>query len=553
MRDVIYGGRQLRKSPAFTLTAVMSLGLGIGAAVTMFSAFRSVFLRPLPYGDANRIVQIEKHGRGGDRSAVTLADFEFLQRNARFFETVAWFSPFQTVALSRLAEPANLWVRSVSGELFPLLQSRPLLGRTLAASDFQPNAPPAIVLSYDTWRKHFHGDPQIIGRQILVSEQYPKPGQTIDLVVGVMRKGFYFPQMGIAAWLPSRTRVSDPLRTGVNMVARLRPGTSLEQARSEINRLLGTLERRYPESKRGWTLSMDRFGARSVEEYRRAFTLLLAAAGFLVLIACLNVANLLLARGSARATEFAIRGALGASRGRLIGQVLVESLALAGLGGALGVCLAYAGNRMLRWLLPTYLGIPRLEETRLDLAVFGVAVLLTFLVGLLFGLAPAFTLSKNRLAGIDREYRSSSANSWYHGGLLMGEVAISLILLAGAVLMMRSFVRLASVDPGFRTAHVLTAGVPPGHTAGLSRTQLAERYSEILNVARNVPGVEQAALTSALPMGYVVVGLNVYVPDAGIRSAIDRFPRGQRGLFRDHGTPAAAGPPLRHGQGRGCD
>jgi hypothetical protein len=304
------------------------LWLGIGAATTMFSAFRSVFLRSLPYGDANRIVQIEKHG-GGDTSAVTLADFEFLRRNARSFETVAWFGLFETVALSRLAEPANLWVRSVSREPFPLLQSRPLLGRALAASDFQPNAPPAIVLSYDTWRKHFHGDPQIIGRHILVSEQYPKPGQTIDVVVGVMPKEFYFPQMGIAAWLPNRRPVSDPLRTGVNMVARLRPGTSIEQARSEIRQLLPALERVYPESKRGWTLSMDRFGARSVEEYRRAFALLLAAAGFLVLIACLNVANLLLARGSARATEFAIRGALGASRGRLIGQVLVESLALA--------------------------------------------------------------------------------------------------------------------------------------------------------------------------------------------------------------------------------
>jgi putative ABC transport system permease protein len=196
---------------------------------------------------------------------------------------------------------------------------------------------------------------------------------------------------------------------------------------------------------------------------------------------------------------------------------------------------------MLLWLLPTYLGIPRLEETRLDLAVLGVAVLLTFLVGLLFGLAPAFTLSKNRLAGVDREYRSSSANSWYHGGLLMGEVAISLILLAGAVLMMRSFVRLASVDPGFRTAHVLTAGVPPGHTAGLSRPQLAERYSEILNVARNVPGVEQAALTSALPMGYVVVGLNVYVPDAGADPRLIDFHAVSAEYFAIMGLPLLQG------------
>jgi predicted permease len=364
MRDLLYAWRRLRESPVFTITAVVSLGLGIGAAVTMFSAFRSVFLRALPYREADRVVQVEKHGRGGDPGGVTLADFEFLRRNARSFETVAWFSYFEGVALSRIAEPANLWVRSVSRELFPLLESKPLLGRTLAESDFQPNALPAVVLSYDTWQKHFHGDPQVIGRQILFSEQYPKAGQTVDLVVGVMPKEFYFPQVGIAAWLPERMPVSDPLRTGVNMVARLRRGSSIEQARPELNRLLPVLERSYPRTARGWTLSMDRFGARSIEEYRRAFVLLVAAAGFLVLIACLNVANLLLARASARTTEFAIRGALGASRLRLIGQVLVESFALAGLGGALGICLAYAGNRVLLWLLPTYLGIPHLEETR---------------------------------------------------------------------------------------------------------------------------------------------------------------------------------------------
>jgi predicted permease len=514
MRDLRYAWRLLRKSPVFTLTAVLSLGLGIGAAVTMFSAFRSVFLRSLPYRDADRIVQIEKHGGRGDTGGVTLADFEFLRRNARSFETVAWFSGFEQVTLSRPAEPANLWVRSVSRELFPLLGSQQLLGRTLAASDFEVKAPPAVVLSYGAWRKNFHGDPHIIGRQILLNEQYPKPGKTIDLVVGVMPKEFYFPQAGITAWLPYRTPVSDPLRMGVSMLARLRREDSMEQARSEIHRLLPALERGYPEAKRGWLLSLDRFGARSIEEYRKAFALLLAAAGFLVLIACLNVANLLLARASARATEFAIRGALGASRRRLVGQVLIESLALAGLGGAAGVGLAYAGNRVLLWLLPVYLGIPRLEETRLDSAVLGIAVLLALLAGLLFGLAPAFALSKNRLAAVDRERRSGSANSWFASGLLMSEVGISLILLAGAMLMMRGFVRLASVDPGFRTAHVLTAGVPPGHIAGLSRAQLVERYSEILNVARNVPGVEQAALTSALPMGNIVVGLTVYLPDA---------------------------------------
>ena len=541
MRDLVYGLRRLRKSPVFTLTAVASLGLGIGAAVTMFSAFRSVFLRPLPYGKADQIVQIEKHGRRSDVSGTTLADLEFLRRHARSIESAAWSSGFESVTLSRVAEPVNLWVRGVSSELFPLLRSKPLLGRTLAESDFRPDAPPAVVLSYDTWRKYFHGDPQIIGRQIFLSEQFPKAAEGAHSVVGVMPRGFYFPQVEIAAWLPNRTPITDPLRVGVNMVARLRPESSIEQARSEVNRLVPALEHGYPQSERGWTLSVDRFGAGAVAEYRGAFALLLAAAGFLVLIACLNVASLLLARASARATEFAIRGALGATRGRLIGQVLTESVALATLGGGLGVGLAYAGNHLLLWLLPAYLGIPRLEETRLDVAVLGFSVLLTSLVGLLFGLAPAFTLSKNRLAGVDREGRSGGANSWWHSGLLIGEIGISLILLAGAVLMIRSFVRLASVNPGFRTAHVLTASVPPGHTAGLSRTQLVERYSEILNAARNVPGVEQAALTSALPMGNIVVGLHVYLPDSPAYARLIDFHAVSSEYFAIMGLPLLQG------------
>jgi putative ABC transport system permease protein len=286
-----------------------------------------------------------------------------------------------------------------------------------------------------------------------------------------------------------------------------------------------------------------------VAEYRGAFALLLAAAGFRVLIACLNVASLLLASASARMTEFAIRGALGASRWRLIGQVLTQSLALAALGGALGVCLAYAGNRLLLWLLPAYLEIPRLEETRLDLAVLGFSVLLTFVVGLLFGLAPALALSKNRLAGVDREGRSGGANSWWHGGLLIGEIGISLILLAGTVLMIRGFVRLASVNPGFRTAHILTAAVPPGHTAGLSRAQLIQKYSEILRVARNVPGVEQAALTSALPMGNIVVKVHLYVPGSSVEGQLIDFHAVSAGYFAIMGLPLLRGRLFRADEG----
>ena len=503
-QDLRYGWRQLRKASVFTLTAVVSLGLGIGASVTMFSAFRAVFLRSLPYRDADRIVEIEKTAQHGYTPALTVADLEFLRRYAHV-QSTASFGFFKTVALSRVSEPADLWVRDVSAELFPLLGAKPLLGRTLLPSDFRPNAPLAVVLAYDAWNKYFHRDPGILRHSIFLNENS-------YLVVGVMPRGFSFPKVGTAAWLPDRTPVVDPMQMYVAVVARLRTGVSLSEARREMKHLAPALLRRYPPSERNWTLDVEDVATRDAESYHTAFVLLLGAVGFLLLIACLNVASLLLARASARGSEFAMRSALGAHRARLIGQVLTESLLLASLSGALGVCLAYCGNHLLLRFLPSGIRVPRLGETHLDLAVWGFAFLLTFLVAVLFGLAPAFVLSGSKLTRPDRQSRATAANSWRNDALLIGEIAISLILLAGSVLMVRGFVRLANVDPGFRTAHILTAMVPPGHAVRLTREQLTQRYSEILRVAQNIPGVEQAALTSYLPLGTIHVELQIYLP-----------------------------------------
>jgi putative ABC transport system permease protein len=514
VRNLRYGARQLRQNPVFTLAAVASLALGIGASVTMFSAFRAVFLRSLPYREPGQIALVQKQSSPGGTSGTTVADVQFLRQHAYSLRDVAWFSAFESATVTGGSEPVDLWVRSVSKNLFPLLGSKPLLGRTLASSDFEPGAVPKVVLSYDTWQKYFHADPNIVGRSIFLSEQYPSPSEKNAVVIGVMPPEFYFPQKGIAAWLPYLTPVTDPFRTGVNIVARVGRGVSIEQARSEIKTLEPALQESYPPADRNWNLSLDSVGALNAAQYRKAFNMLLAAAAFLVLIACLNVANLLLARASARETEFAIRGALGAGWWRLVSQVLTESVALAAIGGACGVGLAYAGNRFLVALLPAYLDIPRLNETRLDVAVLGFAVLLTLVTGLLFGLAPALALSAKRVAAVDRQARSSQSRSRRSALLLVGEVAVSMVLLTGAVLMIRGFAKLANVNPGFETAHVLTAGVPPGRAASLNREQLARRYSEMLRTAAAVPGVEQAALTSALPMGNIVVGLHVYLPGA---------------------------------------
>ncbi len=504
-QDLRYGWRQLRKTPVFTLAAVVSLALGIGACVTMFSAFRAVFLRSLPYRNADRVVEIEKIGNNGYTPANTIADFEFLRRYARSFQSAAGYGFFKNVTLSGISEPADLWVRDVSRELFPLLGAKPLLGRTFLPSDFHPDAPQTVVLAYDTWQKYFHRYPGILGHSIFLNEQSYQP-------IGVMPRDFYFPKAGIAAWLPDRTPITDPLHAHTAIVARLRAGVSLDEARKELNQLAPALLHSYPPSDRNFRLTLEEVATRDIEDYRAAFLLLLGATGFLVLLSCLNVTSLLLARASARRNEFAIRAALGARRARLIAQALTESLVLAGLSGALGVGLAYTGNRILLWLLPPYLDIPRLEQTDLDLAVLGFAVLLTFLVAIFFGLAPALGLSSAKLNESDRQSRSIGANSLRHSALLIGEIAISLILFAGSVLMVRGFVRLANVNPGFRTAHILTATVPPGHAARLKREQLIQRYGEILRLVQNIPGVEQAALTSYLPLGHIQVQLQIYLP-----------------------------------------
>lgn len=402
MQSVHYALRQLTKTPAFTLTSVVSLALGIGASVTMFSAFRSVFLRPLPYHQANRIVEIEKIGPNGSTPANTVADLEFFRRYARFFDALAGYGFFETATLSGIADPTDLWVRRVSSELFPLLGTKPLLGRTFVASDFQSGAPRTVVIAFTTWQKYFSGDPGVIGRSIFLN------GQS-SVVVGVMPQEFYFPKPEIAAWLPSLAQVTDAEHSYTAIVGRLRQGASLDRANAELNRLSSALLFTYPSAERNFKMTVQAVATRDVEHYRAAFLLLLGAAGFLVLLSCLNAASLLLAKALARRNEFAVRAALGAGRTRLIGQVLTESLILAGLSGASGVLLAYLGNCILRYALPPYLGIPRLENTRLDLTVLGFAVLLTFSVALLFGLVPALELSAPKLNEADHRSRSATA------------------------------------------------------------------------------------------------------------------------------------------------
>ncbi len=506
-QDLAYGVRQLKRTPGFTAIAILSLALGIGAAVTMFSAFRAVFLRALPFRDPEQVIEIGKIGAHDRGIGITLTDFRFLQKYARSFSQLAWSGYFESATLSGGIDPANLFVRHVSRGLFPLLGTRPLLGRTLDPSDFASNSPAVAVISYRAWQKNLNFDSHVIGRQMFID------GHS-TVIAGVMPKEFEMPVPGVDVWLPGREPQGGPLQGWLgDIVGRLRPGVTIEQARDELSRLLPSLARQYPPSEREMHWSIENLGTGDAKEYRSAFLFLLAAVGCLLLIACLNVANLLLSRASGREAEFAVRAALGAPRNRLIKQVLTESTLLAAVGGICGIGLAMAGNALLRDLVPPDFGVHRLGETQIDLQVLGVALVITFLTGIVFGIAPAFVLSKGAAAQSDRQARLIRTGSRRLSAFLACQVGLALLLLSGAILMIRSFVHLLNIDPGFRTRHVLVAGVAPPAAEHLKKDVLPGRYRAMLQRVRSVPGIEDVALSTGVPMGHIGVEVDLSLPE----------------------------------------
>lgn len=531
-QDLRYAFRILRKSPVFLAAAVLSIALGIGASTTIFSAFQAVFLGPSPYRDAEQLVEITKISKHVGPPDVNHADVEFWRRTSRSFQSFATYSGFRAMTLSGIDAPVNLLVRLVSPDLFPTLGSRALIGRVLTQEDFRKDSPPVVVIAHSVWQEQFHGDPKVIGRRILLDGMD-------HTVVGVMPLNFNFPTASQRAWLPDKTPVTDPF-TYASTVARLKPGVSEQAALAELERLWPALAKQYPESKRDWRLQMEGIAGRDTKDHRRAFQLLFSAVGFLVLIACLNVANLLLARSSAREEEFSIRSALGAGRRRLIRQVITESLVLALIGGSLGLLLAYAGNRALLAFLPSNFSIPRLDQTQMDSMVLLFALAVTAITGLAFGIIPALALSRHSLRETARSVTSSARKNRGRSILIVSEIGLSLILLVGAGLLIRSFVRLLDVDPGFRAEHVLTAWIPASFPVEKDKDQLFQRYAETLRMAEAQPGVTTAAIATAVPMGNVNVTVRTFLPGADGETGF-RFAAVSPNYFAAMGVPLKRG------------
>jgi len=503
MNDFRFAFRQLLKSPAFTIVAVVTLGLGIAASTAIFSVVDAVLLHPLPYPHSEQIVTVAQTVRStgvsyGDASPANFIDWS--AQNSVFSAMACGRSSARS--LSGGEQPESVRATTVSGQFFNLFQTAPLLGRTLGPEDAKPGNEHVVVLGHALWTRHYAADRGVIGKELLLNgEKYT--------VVGVMPPGFSPDNYG-ELWQPSPYDVPvHPLTPNENprlmrnqsyldTWARLRPGVTLAQAQAQMHAIALRLEKEYPKANDDTGVALVPMHEEMVGSLRPMLLILLGAVSFVLLIACANVANLLLARAATRAREIAIRTALGASRLRLIRQLLTESLLLALLGGALGLLLA-------SWALPLLLSlspgeISDFRDIGLNREVLVFSLFASLMTGILFGVAPALFGSRaNPNESLREGGRGSSlGKSPARSALIAAEIALSLVLLVGAGLMMKSFVRLTSVDPGFNAEHLLV------FNAGLATSSEATRqtnfYREVGEKIRALPGVQAVGAVSQLPL-----------------------------------------------------
>ncbi|MEK6286650.1 MAG: ABC transporter permease [Acidobacteriota bacterium] len=497
LQDLRYAIRMLLKKPGFTAVVVITLALGIGANTAIFSVVNGVLLQPLPFKDAHRLVAVRASNPKGFNEPIgaSFPDFKDWKEQNQVFQYIAGFTG-QSLTLTGEDEPLRVRGQSVSAAFFPMLEAEPVLGRVFLPDEEKRGQAKVVVLSHGFWQRRFGGDEGIVGRTL-----------TLDgspyTVVGVLSPGFRFLR-DVDLWTPLDVpAVLQQARGGryLQVVAKLKPETSLEQASAGMTTLAHQLESEYSQSNSGWGVSVVSLQEKVVGNVKQGLLVLLAAVGFVLLVACANVANLLLTRGATRQKEIAIRVALGAGRRRVIQQLLTESTVLALLGGALGLLLALWGIDALRALSPS--NLPRIEEIRIDGRVLGFTLIATLLTGLLFGLAPARQATRIDLQETLKEGgrgSSMSTRRLLRGLLVVSEIALSLILLVGAGLMGRSLLALVSVDPGFRTENLTTMELSLPQYKYPQEHQQAAFFQELLERAESLPGMRSVALTTAVPL-----------------------------------------------------
>jgi putative ABC transport system permease protein len=499
LQDLRYGLRTLRKHPGFTAVAVTALALGIGANTAIFSVVNTVLLRPLPYHDPDRLVMVwEDDTKGGyPRDTPSAANFVDWREQNKVFEGMGALAD-QSFNLTGAGDPERLEGKRASANLFNLLGVEPMIGRGFLPEDDQPGAGRVVVLSHGLWQRRFGADPSVVGRQLELN------GQS-HTVVGVMPRSFQFPSPETELWAPIAFTQQEAANRGrhyLQVVARMKPGVSVEQAQAEMSTIAARLQQQYPENNTDLGATVVPLHEQVVGDIRPALLILLGAVGFVLLVACANVANLLLARAAARQKEIALRVALGASRARLIRQFLTESVLLSALGGVFGLLLALWGVNLLKAFIPD--GISQVRAIAVDSKVLGFTILVSLLTGLIFGLAPAtqasnFNLNETLKEG-GRDASSGSKGKRVRSLLVVAEVAVSLVLLIGAGLLINSFLRLRSVETGFNVSNLLTMSVVLPDQKYPDRARRTAFYDELIRRVEAVPGVKSAAVTNWIPL-----------------------------------------------------
>ena len=504
LQDVRYGLRRLRAAPAFAATVILTLALGIGANTAIFSVVNALLLRPLPYAEPGRLVTIEHRYPGLDdmKAPVSAAGFADYQANTRSFAAMAVETGWGP-NLTGVGEPERLTGARVSGRFFPTLGVAPLLGRALRPDEDQPGSNQVVVLSHGLWLRLFGGEPGAVGRTMQLN------GESYE-VVGVMPPGFRdFFNRRAELWTPLALppdRYADGQWTNewLNLVARLKPGVTEEQARTEMRTHADALRQRFPDDfPDRWSLLVTSLAEKGSGDTRPALLVLLGAVGFVLLIACANVANLLLARGASRMREVAVRSALGAPRRALVRQLLVESLLLALAGGLAGLLVGAAAVRALVAWNPG--DLPWASDIRVDGLVLAFTAGVAVLTGILFGLVPAVQTSRSDLQTVIKEggrgVHAERGGRTLRRALVVAEVALALVLLAGSGLLLKSFARLQRVDPGFVPENLLTFAVALPAAKYPSDTQRIAFFDQLFPRLAALPGVRAAGGTSVLPFG----------------------------------------------------
>jgi putative ABC transport system permease protein len=494
-RDFGYTVRTLRKNPTFALTSIITLALGIGANTAIFTIVRAVLLRPLQYREPDHLVLIT--------SAATPIRVDELKKSARSYtDTGDYLDTADDVALTGAFTPEVIKQARVSANFLSILGVEPLIGRSFTAEEDSPSGPPVVIISSNLWQRRFGADPQIVGRTIDVAG-------FAHTVVGVMPSDFRFPFASVDVWFPQPAKGVTQFSPMLVVFARLAPGVTLDQASAELEVINHQYAAAHPgmlDTKRGKPGKVTLLKETLVAKVRGILWMLFGAVSFVLLIACANVAGLLLARATSRSREFAVRAALGASRGRVIAQVLIESTTLSLVAAFFGMALAWWMVHAVSLTSLTRIELPRIGEIHLDSTVLAFALVLSVATGIAFGWLPSLTASRPDLVPALKSHAGTTVSThrpgWFNmrNTLVAGQIALSIVLLSGAALLMRTLVQLSRVDPGFDSSNLLTFRISLSPARYNKTESLVAFYDEVLRRIDAVPGVQSSTISLTLPM-----------------------------------------------------